>query len=199
MTIFGLTGGIGSGKSTVAKLFVDRGMIIIDADKIGHDVLRLPEVELEICQIWGDKVVDANGEIDRRALAAIVFSDSPRGNRQLEKLSSLTHPRIGEIMKSQILKSREIPDQCILIDAPLLLEGGWDHYCSEILFVDAPVEVRITRVLERGWTVNEFRNREKMQFPLEFKRSRATRLINNNGSLESLEKQVDEILEERTG
>ena len=172
MKIIGLVGGIGSGKSTVARLIGKRdGVLVIDADRLGHEVLLLDEVKTLIRAEWGDVPFGDDGEIDRRKMAAIVFSGTEEGNADLEKLSKISHPRIAELLKSQIELARMDDRRLVLLDAPLLLEGGWDRLCDDLVFVESPQLVRIDRVLSRGWTPEEFRVRTTNQLPLDAKRN----------------------------
>jgi dephospho-CoA kinase len=193
MKIIGLTGGIGSGKSTAAAVFAKHGAYVVDADRLGHQVLQLPEVKAEIHKTWGD-VFDLQGEVDRRKMAAIVFAGNPQSDLELAKLRTLTHPRIADMLNAQITEAEKYGFPLVLIDAPLLLEGDWDQYCSEILFVETPENLRRERVLKRGWTQDEYHARENNQLPLQVKRDAASHVLVNEGDLTFLEKQVQSFL-----
>ncbi len=195
MKIIGLVGGIGSGKSTVARLIGQRdGAVVIDADRLGHEVLRQDEVKTLIRSQWGDAPFADDGEIDRRKMAALVFSGTAEGNANLEKLTAISHPRIAELLKSRIELAKMNGARLVLLDAPLLLEGGWAKFCDNILFVDAPESVRIERVLSRGWSIEEFKARADNQLQLDAKRKAAHATIENDCSLVELEQRIDAVL-----
>lgn len=188
--ILGLVGGIGSGKSFVARLFAELGAIVLDADRIGHEVLLQPDVKRTARDRWGDAIFGPDGEIQRPELAKIVFEPNEQGKKELEFLNELTHPRITEAIRAQIekLQSQNVP--LILVDAPLLFESGWNHLVSEVVFVDAPETVRRERVQSRGWSSGEFQKRESTQWSLEKKRNLADYVLNNAGTRNETEEQV---------
>ena len=190
MKIVGIIGGIGSGKSTAAELFRQLGAAVIDADDIGHQVLLLPEVKEAVQQRWGQTVFGNDGEIDRRALAAVVFTDE----KELTYLKSLTHPLIAEEVHRQQEEHKQNDVPFCLLDAPLLLESGWDHLVDLIVFVWAPAEIRWNRVKNRGWTESEWQQRESAQFSVEEKKSRADVILDNSGEAAFLQKQIEELV-----
>jgi dephospho-CoA kinase len=188
--IIGLAGGIASGKSAVASLLAELGCAVFDADRAAREVLLLPEVRAQIVSWWGESVLGESGEIDRRAVAAIVFDD-PEARRRLE---GLTHPLIeARRLAAVAAVPREAP--AIVIDAPLLFEAGLDQACDAVIFVDAPRDRRLARAQStRGWDELEFVRREESQLPLDVKRSAADHVIENDGDLDGLTDQVREIL-----
>jgi len=189
MKFLGIIGGIGSGKSTVAELFRQSGAAIIDADGIGHQVLLLSEVKNAVQQRWGSAVFREDSEIDRQALAAVVFADE----KELAHLKSLTHPLIAEEVKQQREKYAQNGVQICLLDAPLLLEAGWEHLVDQIIFVEASAEVRWNRVKSRGWSETEWRQRETAQLPVKEKKRRADIVVDNSRDTDHLRKQVEPI------
>jgi dephospho-CoA kinase len=191
MLIIGLTGGVASGKSAVAAALARRGAVVFDADQIGHRVLDEPEVRQELFDRWGPEILDPQGYIARPAIAARVFADTPQAADDRQFLEQTLHPRIRTRIEAEI---RQLPDAAVpavVIDAPLLIESGWNAVCQAILFVDAPRETRLQRAKTRGWSAEEFSRREAAQMPIEEKRSRSTHVINNAGSLAELESEVD--------
>jgi dephospho-CoA kinase len=111
------------------------------------------------------------------------------------KLSKISHPRIAELLKSQIEIARMNDVQLVLLDAPLLLEGGWDRLCDDLVFVESTYLERIERVLSRGWTPEEFTVRTANQLPLDTKRNAARFVIKNDCSFDELDKRIDELFQ----
>ncbi len=190
MRIIGLLGGIASGKSLVADLLRQRGAVVLDGDRAGHEVLRLPEVVAAARERWGEAVFDAQGGIDRKKVAARVFGQGSGAAAELEYLEQLTHPRIGERLRQQAAEAAHQGAPLLVLDAPLMLKGGWADLCQDIVYVDARPEVRQARALARGWTADEFALREAAQETLEEKRRRSTHVIDNSGTREQTEAQV---------
>jgi dephospho-CoA kinase len=191
MRIVGLLGGVASGKSYVAGLFCRLGAALLDADGAGHEVLREPEVESAARRRWGGEVFGPDGRIDRSRLAGIVFAAAPDGPRELEYLEQLTHPRIEDLLRRQARQLEAAGRQVAVLDAPVMLKAGWDAFCDILVFVDAPREVRLARARGRGWTEDEFAAREAAQESLEAKRQRADMVIDNSGSPEATQAQLE--------
>ena len=191
MPVIGLTGGIGAGKSEVARILAERGCVVSHSDDDGRAALEDAEIRATIVSWWGDRVLDDDARIDRRAVAHIVFAD-PIERRRLE---ALTHPWIERRRKMRFAAAAaETP--AFVIDAPLLIEAGLDAKCDAVIFVDAPFETRLARVSAgRGWTEAELRLREDSQLPLDVKRSKADHVIQNDGDLNELSKQVHTVLD----
>jgi len=186
--IIGLLGGIGAGKSTVAKEFEKLGCGRIDADAIGHELLKDPKVKEELKNRWGERIFTPTGEVDRTALADIVF----RSAEDLAALNRIMHPRIRQRMEQQIeafLANPNIP--AIVIDAALLTETDWQELCDILIFVLAKDELRYNRVKQsRGWDYNTWKTRENLQNPLDIKAAKADYIIDNNLNESSLREQV---------
>jgi dephospho-CoA kinase len=157
--------------------------------------LQFDEVKTLIRAEWSDAPFGDDGEIDRRKMAAIVFSDSEEGKNYLEKLSKISHPRIAALLKTQIEIARMNDARLVLLDAPLLLEAGWDKLCDDLVFVESPYLARIERVLARGWTPEEFTVRTANQLPLDDKRNAARCVIKNDCSLDELNKRIEELFQ----
>ena len=192
MLTIGLIGGVASGKSAVAAELARRGATIFDADKIGHAVLQRSAVRDELVARWGTGILDGAGGISRPAVAELVFGDSPAAKANRTVLEELLHPLIRAQIEAEI---RQLPDAVIpavVIDAPLLIESGWNEVCQAVIFVDSPREQRLARAEQnRGWSPEEFARREASQMPIEQKRAWSTHVVRNAGSLAELAAEVD--------
>jgi dephospho-CoA kinase len=189
--IIGLLGGIASGKSLVADCLEQLGAAVLDADRMGHEVLRQDDVRAAVRRRWGGGVVGADGQVDRKALAKIVFAPSPSGRDSLQYLEQLTHPKIGQLLKQEAeTLAASGRYKALVLDAPVMLEAGWHTLCDHLLFIEAPRETRLARAVARGWTEADFVAREAAQETLDVKRRQADAIIDNSGSAESTQAQV---------
>jgi len=236
MKTLGLLGGVASGKSLVSGQLADLGAVVLDADRAGHEALRLPCVEEAARQRWGNKVFGPDGHVDRRSLAKIVFAPPPDGPKERKFLEDLTHPEIGRRLLAQVeaLKGGSLPSfnpeptatagtgttqgavaggsglndkdtadprpttggtapPLAVLDAALILEAGWDKLCDYLVLIDVPNEMRMARALKRGWTEEDFAAREAAQESLDCKRPRADLIIDNSGSAEHTQAQVQRL------
>jgi dephospho-CoA kinase len=191
MILIGILGGVASGKSEVSCRLRSLGAAVLDADRVGHAVLREAEVRRAVQCRWGEAVLDAAGEIDRRKVAEIVFAAAPESKAELTFLEELTHPRIGQRLQEQLAELHREGVRAAVLDAPVMLKAGWDRMCQRIVFVDAPRDVRLARARQRGWTEADFAAREAAQEPLETKCSRADVTIDNGLTRQHLFAQVD--------
>ena len=186
MKIVGIVGGIASGKSVVSALLHELGGIVLDADRVAHDVLQLQDVQQELLARWGPKIVDHQGNIDRKQVSQQIFTMSaePAVCNQTEQerqfLEQLLHPRIRKQFEQEIHKLKNQGESLVILDAPLLLEAGWGAICDEILFVGCPLHIRLQRALQRGWTKQQFLARERAQWPIDKKRDASTFQIDNS-------------------
>lgn len=180
MQVIGLAGGVASGKSTVARFFSDLGADSLDADRIGHDVLRELEIKRQIRKEFGPLVFDSAGEIIRSQLAGLVFGRDAQHRAQLQRLEAITHPRIGERLDQELNRLRDAGSMACVLDAAVMFKAGWDRKCSRIVFVDAPRDVRWNRARRRGWTEEQFADREANQMELEKKQTMATDFVDNS-------------------
>lgn len=193
MKLIGIIGGVASGKSAVTKCLAELGAAVLDADAAGHAVLREPEVVQAARARWGNAIFAPDGQIDRRALAAIVFGPVAEASTELKYLESLTHPRIQQRLKDKIAElTKQGNHPAAVLDAPVLLKAGWNELCDAIVYVDAPHTVRQARALQRGWTAEEFARREGAQESLPEKQAHADKTIDNSGSMEHTRQQVRE-------
>jgi dephospho-CoA kinase len=191
MLVVGLTGGIASGKSTVAAMLRERGAAIINADTLGHRVLeRDSDGWSRVVATFGEGILTESGEIDRKRLGAIVFADP----EQLKRLNAISHPRIRAMALEEIAALRARGDVDVaVVEAALLFEGHWDDFCDEVWVVYVPEEVALARLVERnGLSEVHARERIRAQMPVDEKRARADVVLVNTGSLAELEAQVDE-------
>jgi dephospho-CoA kinase len=193
MLVIGILGGVASGKSLVSGELARLGAGVLDADRAGHEVLRMPAIAAAARRRWGEEIFAADGQIDRKRLAGIVFSPPPEGSRQRKYLEELTHPEIGRLLGQQARRMSESGTVAAILDAPLLLEAGWDKFCGRLIYVDAPRELRLQRALARGWSEKEFAVRESVQDFLESKRGRADVVVDNSGSPEQTRDQVQRL------
>jgi dephospho-CoA kinase len=191
MRIIGITGGVASGKSAVAEQFRRLGAGVIDADRTGHEVLRLAKVEQAVRQRWGSKVFGPDGRIDRARLARIVFAPGPEAETERKYLEQLTHPEIAQSVLRQAEAMVAAGVDIIIVDAALLLEAGWDRWCEKIIFVEAPRETRLSRAVDRGWKKEDFEVREGVQESLDQKRASADVIIDNSGPPQRTQAQVE--------
>jgi len=155
---------------------------VLDADRAAHAALRLPAVEEAARRRWGEAIFDSQGHIDRGRLARIVFSPPPKGPEERGFLEQLTHPEIGRLLEQEAQRLAAGGVAAAVLDAPLLLESGWDRFCDRLVFVEVPRQLRIARALARGWTKEEFAAREGAQESLDSKRGRADVVVDNSGS-----------------
>lgn len=204
ITLVGIVGGIGSGKSAVSDQFRRLGAEVLDGDRLGHDVLAEPAVIEALRNRWGERVIrsdpSAGGAeaINRSEVARIVFADTPEAETELRYLESVTHPRIRARIAARLdaleqeHEHAERPFVAVL-DAPLLLEAGWDAYCHYLIYVDVPRQIRLQRLASRGWDNAELAAREARQLPLAEKQARADWTIDNSGRPEKMSRQIEQI------
>ncbi len=196
--VIGLTGAIGGGKSQVAGLLGKKGAVVIDADRVGHEVLKHPEVRRQVIERFGAGVAEhgpdaaaSPGSINRQALGSIVFA----ARSALDDLEAIVHPRMRRqfeaIIDCESVRGRA---PAVVLDAAVLLEAGWDDLCDLVVFVDASQPIRLQRVAHgRGWTAEVLQAREAAQWPREHKLNRADSVIHNDSSLETLDQSVDRL------
>ena len=192
MIIIGLTGGIGTGKSEVARILEEIGAYIIDADKLGHSAY-LPHSEIweEVVKEFGDGVLLPDEEIDRKKLGSIVFNDPV----QLAKLNEIMHPRMGKMVENLI---EGADAEVVVVEAALLLEAGWDALVDEVWCTGASEDIVIDRLEARnGLNKEEAQKRIKAQMSVDERKSRSQVMIENNGDLAQLTAVIEQIWENR--
>lgn len=181
----GLTGGIGSGKSTVAQMFADLGASVVDADAIAREVVAPGSEGLaELVEQFGSQILTDNGDLDRAAVAAVVFSD-PSAR---ERLNAIVHPLIARRTTELIAA---IPQDAVLVhDVPLLVELGMQATYDLVVVVDAPDDVRVQRLVQRGLDEDDARARIAAQASRDERLAVADVIIENTGDLDDLRTQV---------
>jgi dephospho-CoA kinase len=189
MIRIGLTGNIASGKSEVAKMLADRGATVIDADLLAREAVE-PETQAlrDIVKRWGKDILNSDGSLDRAALRRIVFADQ----FELDALNRIVHPGVTRLRDREIARARERGDPIVICVIPLLFERNIVDEFDAIALVDAPRPLRLERlVATRGMEATDAMNMIASQMPAELKRARADYVIENNGSLQELERDVD--------
>lgn len=189
MILLGLTGGIGSGKSTVSNLLAARGAVIIDADAITRE-LQAPGAPLlgVIAERFGDGVIAADGSLDRAALASIVFADADA----LGDLNKIVHPAVAKEMDRRLSEQRDT-DNVVVLDIPLLAENPRKGL-SGVVVVDVPVDVAVERLVgQRGMDEADARARISKQASREDRLKIADVVVDNSGDLTELERRIDEV------
>ena len=195
MLVIGLTGGIGSGKSAVALMLQELGADLIDADKVGHEAYQVnSEPWQAVVDAFGKDILGSDGDIDRKKLGSIVFSDPS----ELDRLNAIMHPRMAKIVKEKIESLKESGSSVVVLEAAVLLEAGWDTLVNEVWTVTAPVDAVLERLKARnGMASDEANRRIAAQMSVEDRLKSSQAEINNNGDMILLGKTVRELWENR--
>lgn len=193
MTRIGLTGGVGSGKSTVASMLLDRGAFVVDADAVAREVVAVGTEGLSaLVAEFGEGILATDGSLNRVALAERAFADDAARAR----LNEITHPRIAA--RTAELMSRANPGQVVVHDVPLLVELGLMPAYDLVVVVDAPDEVRLARLEDRGMPEAEARRRMAAQCSRADRLAAADVVLDNSDGLDALEPQVEQLWRELT-
>ncbi len=197
MSVYGLTGGIGAGKSTVANMFQESGIPVVLADDVGRRVASKGSDGLaEIVRSFGPDVLDSNGELDRRKLGTLIFNDPDR-RRELE---GILHPRVRDQSRELFSQLEQAGNQIVVYESALLYETQRHTEMRGVILVTASEEQRIARVRSRDGSEEEaVRQRIKAQMDEEEKRGLADYIIENNGDLQALRREVDSLIEQLLG
>jgi dephospho-CoA kinase len=211
--VIGIIGGVGSGKSSLARRVVElrqeqtpvankstevRKIVILDGDAAGHRVLAEPAVQRQLEDRFGNGVIHQDGTINRRAVAQLVFGTDPVHQQARADLESIVHPRIHHHLEVELAAARSDPaTEAVLLDAAVLLEAGWRPLCDAVVFVDTPLEQRLERVSRtRGWTGEQLASRESSQLSLERKRTEADYVVDNSRGLDQAASQLEHVLQQ---
>ena len=186
--VLGLTGGIGTGKTTAAEYLTSRGFIHVDADQIGRDITVKGSPVLQLLRdAFGEEIFMEDGSLHRKKLASIVFSDPD----QKKKMDDIMFAEIGRIIRERI----SLAKGPVLLDAPLLYESGLDCLCDEVILITCDIETRLERVASRdGAGREEVLARIRNQMSDEEKSGKADHIVDNSGGLEELYNKLDKIL-----
>ena len=191
--ILGLTGGIGSGKSTVSKIFLSMGIKVFDADLIAKDILETEQVKEEIKEKLGKEFINLKrNSVDKELLKKEVFNNSEK----LNILNGIVHPKVIEIYVNKYLEFKD-KKEIIIFDVPLLFEVNLDRYCDKVIVVDIDLKVQIERIKNRDNIDVALINKIiATQMSREERNMKADILIENNGSLEDLKEKIEKIIKD---
>ncbi len=201
MIVIGLTGGIGTGKSEVARILEELGAVIIYADQVGHEAYTPHSATWsEVVAAFGSDILGDNQEIDRRKLGSIVFSDPA----QLERLNGIMHPHMARMVSDKIGNFRTNGKQVVVVEAAVLFEAGWDRLVDEVWSTSAPEDTVVARLMSRnGMAEQEARNRINSQMSAGERARRSQAIIDNSGDIDHLESVVRNLwhtrVEEKVG
>lgn len=189
MLSLGLTGGIGSGKSTVTSMLEERGASIVDADRIVRSLQEPGEPVFDaMVEAFGPTIVADDGTLDRQAVADMVFGD----DEALKTLNAIVHPAVGDAIADRLVELAET-DDVVVLDIPLLVESGRDDMAA-VIVVDVDPDIAVARLVEhRGFTEEDARTRMSRQVSREDRLAKADVVLDNSGSLDDLRRQVDDL------
>ena len=191
MKVIGLTGGIGSGKSTVSQFLAELGAVILDADKVGHEAYK-PDTEVwrEVVAAFGRQILTSNGAIDRKKLGEIVFGNA----EALSRLNQIMHPRMYDMVKAQLEEYQRQGVDVVVLEAPLLIEAGWASSVDEVWVTVAPESTVLRRLEEcSGLSEQQSLARIRSQLSSEERIRHANVVINTDCSLDELKAKVKEL------
>lgn len=188
MFVIGITGGIGAGKSTAAKIFAERGVRVLDADEISRKVTGQGGRALDsIRGLLGDKMIDTSGNMNRKLVAGLVFSDRTK----LDKLSAIIHRHVLDEIGEELEKEREKGTKVIVLDVPIPVQKGFLDVCNQVWVISADEDVRIERIRDRGMSAEDARRRMDMQMTREEYEELADIVIENNEDEETLKEKIN--------
>jgi dephospho-CoA kinase len=188
----GLTGGIASGKSTVAGMLREMDCPVLDADTLGHELLEQgQEAREEVIREFGQEILDARGNIERAKLGQIIFADATKRAR----LNQILHPRILDVVRKWFAaQGHPGGPELAVVEAALIIEAGYNKELDKVIVCWCPAELQLQRLLERGLTAEQTRLRIAAQMPMEEKRRRGDETIDCSGSIAETERQVMEVV-----
>lgn len=188
MFVLGVTGGIGTGKSTVSGYFRDKGVEVLDADEISRRVTDVGGAALpEIAELFGPRALTANGALNRKYVASLVFTEK----KKLDKLSSIVHHYVLTTIGEEIAKAAKRKVKLIVLDVPIPVRHGFVDVCNQILVVSSRDDIRLERLVLRGTDREDAKKRMAMQMTREEYEELADRVLVNDGTIEELYEQID--------
>ncbi len=188
MFVIGITGGIGTGKSTAAKIFAERGVRVLDADEISKKVTGPQGSALELIRaLLGNKAVDSSGNLNRKYVASLVFSDRTK----LDKLSAIIHKQVLEEIGLELEKEREKATKVIILDVPIPVQKGFLDVCNQVWVISADEQVRLSRIMDRGMDADDAKRRMAMQMTREEYENLADIVIENNEDEDELREKIE--------
>lgn len=190
MFVLGISGGIGSGKSTVSGILEERGLRVLDADKISHEVteangIAIPEIE----ELFGKKAILADGSMNRKYVSSVVFND----NKKLDLLSSVIHKYVFQYIETEIEKETQKKTKCVVLDVPIPVRKFVD-LCNQIWIVTCDEQVKLSRLVDRGMKLDEAKRRIAVQMTDDEYSELGDFVIDNSSSLEELNEKVDNLV-----
>ncbi len=197
MKIIGLTGGIGTGKSTVSRFLVEMGAVVINTDEVAHEALQSDiELQQEIAADFGDQILTAEGRIDRKRLGEIVFTNP----YALARLNRIMHPRLCETVQAQLENYRQQQAEVIILEVPLLIEAGWTSLVDEVWITVAP-EATVLKRLQRqvGLSAKQALARIRSQMPTQERIKHADVVIDTDCRLDELKARAAQLWSEKAG
>ncbi|MCF7926930.1 MAG: dephospho-CoA kinase [Candidatus Izimaplasma sp.] len=192
--IIGLTGGIASGKSTITKMFKEKDIPVIDADKIVHDLLT-PKTETykKILDEFSDEILFTNDEINRKKLATLIFNNTDKR----KKLNSIVHPKVREQIEFEIKRHKLLETEILVLDVPLLYESNLDELCDKVIVVYTTKEKQVNRLIDRDKITKDYALKKiNSQMSLEDKKEKADFVIDNSQSILQSKVDFNDILEQ---
>jgi len=190
--VIGLTGGIASGKSTVSNMVKKLGITVVDADEISRDVVEIGKPAYnQIVDVFGADILQQDHTLDRKKLGALIFSNQKRR----EQLNKIVHPEVRKEMLRQVEKEKKQGSRAVVLDIPLLFESKLTYMVDKTLLVYVDEQTQLERLMQRnGYAKAEAKLRIQSQLPLKDKRKLADEIIDNNGTIENTQTQVEVVL-----
>ena len=190
MFVLGITGGIGTGKSTVSSILRDKGLLVLDADQISRDVTDVDGIaNPELEEVFGHRAI-RNGALDRKYISSIVFNDKTK----LDILSSIVHKYVLRTIAEQLDKERAKGTKSVVLDVPIPVKKGFVDKCNQIWVVTCATDVKLVRLVDRGMTLEDAKRRIAMQMTDEEYLSIGDMGIDNSGTLDELKEKVEELI-----